>query len=360
MSQQFWTRSGQQVDGPFSAIHLRSLAHSGLLQPSHQVSTDGKKWILAQRVQGLDFPSSRSEPPIVGAVPSVEAAFETQASPGTEEIPFAELASEPVSSHDPPLPELAAQLPDLLPDEMFEVRPATPAKDVQADVLGMTAPLPAFDRSSLAIAGDAVEFSQRAAGALLGVLLSVLGLGLLGVVLAASGASGALAVVLVAIWLLGTVVGIVASMRGTCKQLRVERRADGSFVSTLMQRCVYLSVYKQETALCANSRLVKEMRRTASKREVDAAMIVITIVLLAMGGCPGIIFWLAWASQRNVADSGCYLRLFLEPQRGQQVLLYARLVPDYFGTRFGDPREVTRTMQLFSNVAGIQTAERLI
>jgi hypothetical protein len=55
--QKFWVKTEKGVFGPFSSQQLRDGANEGVLKPQHQVSNDRKRWVQANDVQGLTFPT---------------------------------------------------------------------------------------------------------------------------------------------------------------------------------------------------------------------------------------------------------------------------------------------------------------
>jgi hypothetical protein len=58
---EFFVRTRREGDaqGPFSAGQLQQLAAQGQLLPSHEVTKDGTKWHLAEKLNGLKWPTSQ-------------------------------------------------------------------------------------------------------------------------------------------------------------------------------------------------------------------------------------------------------------------------------------------------------------
>jgi uncharacterized RDD family membrane protein YckC len=52
---QYWINTGDKKHGPFSASQLKKLALKGELKRNHKISTDQKRWVVAESVKGLVF-----------------------------------------------------------------------------------------------------------------------------------------------------------------------------------------------------------------------------------------------------------------------------------------------------------------
>jgi len=82
MPQQWFVKTSKGQAGPFSSGKLRQLVADGKIKPSSSVSPDGKKWVKAQSIKGLSFPSVDEEPPRLGGA--------TLGFPETSTLPFVE------------------------------------------------------------------------------------------------------------------------------------------------------------------------------------------------------------------------------------------------------------------------------
>lgn len=82
MGQQWFVKTGKGQAGPFSSDKLRQLVADGKIKPSSSVSPDGKKWVKAENIKGLSFPSVDEDPLGLGGTPL--------AIPETSTAPFVE------------------------------------------------------------------------------------------------------------------------------------------------------------------------------------------------------------------------------------------------------------------------------
>ncbi len=64
MSKQFWVKTRDKIAGPFTAQQLKELAARGKLHPQHLVSTDRQRWVPADGLKGLAFPSQDKQTPV--------------------------------------------------------------------------------------------------------------------------------------------------------------------------------------------------------------------------------------------------------------------------------------------------------
>jgi len=79
MASQYWVRTGQKVQGPFSGKQLIYWASINKLKRNHLISIDRKKWIPAARVKGLQWPehSPTSESQAPKEIPNQQQAVDT-------------------------------------------------------------------------------------------------------------------------------------------------------------------------------------------------------------------------------------------------------------------------------------------
>jgi hypothetical protein len=55
---------GQKVIGPATSNQLNQLIQKGALQPTDRISADGRKWHLAARLRGVNWPQTPDQPPL--------------------------------------------------------------------------------------------------------------------------------------------------------------------------------------------------------------------------------------------------------------------------------------------------------
>lgn len=74
MAHQYWIRSQGRETGPFDASHVKNLVLKGRLLRTDSVSQDRQKWILAEQIRGLGWPSASPVPvPVREADPTTAA-----------------------------------------------------------------------------------------------------------------------------------------------------------------------------------------------------------------------------------------------------------------------------------------------
>ena len=62
MGQQWFVKTSKGQAGPFSSDKLCQLVADGKIKPSSAISPDGKKWVKAESIKGLKFPSATEDP----------------------------------------------------------------------------------------------------------------------------------------------------------------------------------------------------------------------------------------------------------------------------------------------------------
>jgi hypothetical protein len=86
-----------------------------------------------------------------------------------------------------------------------------------------------------------------------------------------------------------------------------------------------------------------------SPQAVDFVFIAALIALFLFGVCPGIIFLIIWHNQKQEEGAASRLKLYLysRARNNQPICLYHRQVGDYYGTKYGTPKEVEQVVELF-------------
>ncbi len=62
MAQQWFVKTSKGQAGPFSSDKLRQLVAAGKIKPTSAISPDGKKWVKAENIKGLSFPTADEDP----------------------------------------------------------------------------------------------------------------------------------------------------------------------------------------------------------------------------------------------------------------------------------------------------------
>lgn len=207
--------------------------------------------------------------------------------------------------------------------------------------------------------------ADRTRGMLLGLLLGILALAVGGAVVGVSAGAEPNPIGIVAgltVISLGIAAMVVAPL-GSYTELNLAWTQGANAELVIIKKLAFYPAFTQVIDLTPSDQLIKTAKSPSkvmvSKGVIDIVAIIIGIGLLAAGLIPGILFFVMWHRQREYADSGAAIvTLTVKTRRPKQTYqLWKKLVPDYYGTRFGDPKDLRKLIQFFQDHSQISFVE---
>lgn len=299
--------SSGEARGPFTREQVAHFAQSGKLQPHHLISLDQKQWTSAERVNGLTFNDTSQD----------------------------DYGLEPIEPPPPASPERASKSPTAYSGNV----PLVKKKRNKA-----TGP------SFLSIPNRPLGLALGAIGGLALLSMSCV---FFSFISAMTGAHEVLSM------LLGLIFGVIAGAAlltafamGTDARIWLVPISDHQVECTVRTRIGFLPTRTESTMITPQDQLVLFVRSAAdTPHTIDFIFIGAMIALFLFGVCPGIIFLIIYHNQKKEDGTTSRLKLFLYTQARNNIpiCLYHRQVGDYYGTKFGTPKEVEQINELFQS-----------
>lgn len=115
MAQQWFVKTSKGKAGPFSSSKLRELVAAGKIKPASAISPDGRRWVRAETVKGISFPTPNEEP--------LDTAGPTFGFPEKSTLPLVEQREAAYSSRFGPYSEVFHELQPIIPHIDVYVHP---------------------------------------------------------------------------------------------------------------------------------------------------------------------------------------------------------------------------------------------